>query len=424
MRVLRCPLVVSIALCAGAHVAASEPADLPSLLAEAERAHPALLAARARADAADAVPAQLQALPDPRLSVAYTNDGLSSFTLGDSKFSNIAVRWDQDVPYRSVRERASEAAQAEAAAVRTAAATQAARLRARIVAAFADLWSADAESGILEQGRSLLSAGIDAARARYESGEGSQDAVLRAQIALHRLELEIVDVERRRRAAEIALAEAVGREGDPSFDRVGALPVATVPSDDAAAEAAAAAGAPEVVEARAGEARARAVIEDARAQTKPEFGWTAQYQYLGGLDPMVMGGMTVRLPVWKGHKQELRVAEAQREAEAESRAREASEIEARARVRSLLNAAASAQREQTIYAEAIVPQDRAAVEAARAALSAGRVEMGAVLDGTARWLEDRRAAVGLAAARVRALADLEAATGLTIFAAADAGGAR
>jgi len=139
---------------------------------------------------------------------------------------------------------------------------------------------------------------------------------------------------------------------------------------------------------------------------------------------MVMGGMTVRLPVWKGHKQELRVAEAQREAEAESRAREASEIEARARVRSLLNAAASAQREQTIYDEAIVPQDRAAVEAARAALSAGRVEMGAVLDGTARWLEDRRAAVGLAAARVRALADLEAATGLTIFAAADAGGAR
>ena len=62
------------------------PIDLPALLDEVDRASPQLQAVRARAEAAALVAPQREALPDPKLSIAYTNDGLSSFTLGSSEF--------------------------------------------------------------------------------------------------------------------------------------------------------------------------------------------------------------------------------------------------------------------------------------------------------------------------------------------------
>ena len=79
---------------------AEEPLDLAALLAEAERANPDLLARTARAQAAEEIPSQRGALPDPMLSISYTNDGLDAFTLGSSQFSNVTARWDQTIPAR------------------------------------------------------------------------------------------------------------------------------------------------------------------------------------------------------------------------------------------------------------------------------------------------------------------------------------
>jgi outer membrane protein TolC len=238
--------------------------------------------------------------------------------------------------------------------------------------------------------------------------------VLRAQTEARRAAVELDSLARERRAAEIALGEALGRSDDARFGPAAELPGMS-PVDGGALEAIAADSGPETLEARAAVARAGAEVDSARVQTKPEWGWMAAYQYLGSLDPMVMGGVTVRLPLWKNAKQARGIAEAERTAEAAAHERDAAEIRARVRVRDLISEVESIERRRALYDEAVLPEGEATLEAARAAFSAGLLPMTDVLDDLMRLIADRRAAVDLEARRALATAELEAATGTELL---------
>ena len=99
---------------------------------------------------------QQDALPDPKLSATYTNDGLTDFTLGSSEFSNLTVGWEQEVPVRAVRNSAVAVERAQAAALAASRATAGARLRARVITLFAELWRLDRTRVLLVESRALL----------------------------------------------------------------------------------------------------------------------------------------------------------------------------------------------------------------------------------------------------------------------------
>jgi outer membrane protein TolC len=172
-------------------------------------------------------------------------------------------------------------------------------------------------------------------------------------------------------------------------------------------------------EAEARTERAESAVASARTSTESQFSWLAAYQFRGGLDPMIVGGFGVRLPVYKDRKQARDIARSESELEASRRDAEAATVRARAETRALANDAASAERSLVIYEQGIVPQSAAALEAARAALSAGRAEMSLVLDDFRKLLADRKDAVAVRVRRIQALAALEVATGQVLI---DAGG--
>src|SRR5262245_15114763 len=60
------------------------PLDLAALLREAAEKSPVIGAAKSRRSAAEAIPSQLDAYPDPLVSVTYQNETFTDFTLGDS----------------------------------------------------------------------------------------------------------------------------------------------------------------------------------------------------------------------------------------------------------------------------------------------------------------------------------------------------
>jgi hypothetical protein len=150
-------------------------------------------------------------------------------------------------------------------------------------------------------------------------------------------------------------------------------------------------------------------------QVKPVYSWVAAYQYRGGLDPMVMGGFSVRLPVYKDRKQERAIAGATIERTAAGHDRQEAELRARAGARELAADVASIDVRLRLYREAIVPQSAAALNAAEAALASGRAEMSLVLDDFDRWITARRDELLLAAQRVESVAELEAMTGTELF---------
>ena len=398
------------------------PVDLPALLNELDRASPQLLASRSRAEAAISVAPQREALPDPKLSVSYTNDGLSSFTLGSSEFSNLTAGWEQEVPARSVRGSAAAVADAQAEALRASTGTLHAKLRARVITLYAELWRLDRTRTLLEETRALLATATDAARARYESGDGIQEGLIRAHTAVRRADLDLEELALERRQVEIALGSALGRGDDPAFGPALELPAVVAPIDGEALALAAAASSPEVLQTSAKERAAAAQLDDARVQTKPTYSWLAAYQFRGGLDPMVMGGFAVRLPVWKDRKQMHAVAAAANEHTATEHDREAAEVEARAGARELATDVASIDVRLRFYREAIIPQSAAAFDAAGAALSSGRAEMFLVLDDFGRWIDARREELALSARRVAIVASLEAMSGMVLFELPASGG--
>src|SRR5207249_3323483 len=151
---------------------AAAPADLQALLREAEANSPRIRAAEARLEAARHVPSQAQAPPDPQASIAYTNVGLSRFTLGEDDFAFLSLTWTQEMPYSGKRRKAEEVANAGAEI----AASDLRRIRletlAAVKSAYADLYRLDRTAAILEETRSNLESFSEAARRRYEVGQG------------------------------------------------------------------------------------------------------------------------------------------------------------------------------------------------------------------------------------------------------------
>src|SRR5262245_7284579 len=181
------------------HAASTEPLDLAALLERARQHNPLIAAARGRQAAAEAVPSQAQALPDPMASVSYTNESLDSFTLGESDDSFLTLSWLQELPPRGRRGLAGDVARREAEAAALAVSQQELDVRARVTQAYADLYRLDRTASILEESRLLLSSLADATRARYEAGEGLLQNVLKAQSETASLEAQVERTRQERR---------------------------------------------------------------------------------------------------------------------------------------------------------------------------------------------------------------------------------
>lgn len=390
-----------------AAVATVPPADLAALLQEAEANSPLLLAAEARLQAARHLPSQAEAPPDPEVSVAYTNDGVSSLTLGESDMSVLALTWTQEVRRSGKRTRAREVALREAD--RTALDRERLRLEvaAAVKSAYADLVRLDRTAAILDQTRSILEELVQAARRRYEVGEGIQESVLKARTEVLRLEAESARVSQDRRAAEIRLNAAAGRPAGIPIGPAMSLPEGALPDAPEALSEAAAASSPEVAVLKASVRREEAGVELARAEEKPDFVWSASYQNRGGLDPLVMGMFGVRLPVHRERKQAAAVL--QKESELTAARQDLAELELRTRaaVRDLVSRVERADRLLLLFGQGVVPQAQSALESARASYGVGRIGFLDLLSDVTVVLNARREMAVQESERLQALAALE-----------------
>ena len=369
----------------GADPAASEPLDLAALLAEAESNHPELKALAARREAAGRVPSQMEALPDPTLTAAYTNESLDSLTLGSAPDSSLAFTWTQDVPYPGKRRLAGEVARGDLTTAEREIEVARLRIRSQVKRLYFDLHRIDRTIDVLEETRKIFASFVASARARYESGEGTLENVLKAQTELTGIEADIAMNRQERRGTEAMLAASVGRGSGASFGPAGDLPP-IVPPDRADVEERAVAISPEirVLEAMADTEARR--LDLARRNLKPDLMYGAGYSNRGGLDPMIMGMIGVRLPLFRARKQAQAVAQTEYELEAARREVDRGRIEVTATVRELLARFERAAALAPLYSDGLIPQARSTLDAAAGSYVAGRTEFLALLDDALKVL--------------------------------------
>lgn len=384
--------------------------SLTSLLSEAESSHPALAAARERRVSLEREPERVGTLPDPEISFSVRNESLDRFTLGDSPMSNVEATWTQAMPRGVKRRAAGEVARAELDAAASAESDLRATIRARVKEAWIELARVDRTRSIVDEHRKVLVVLRDAARVRYENGPGVLESVLRAGAAVSRLDLELADLDRERAVAEARLGEAVGRTGPATFERVAEFPE-SAPWDPSALEALALDRSTRLAVARSKAELGERRVEAARSDLRADWAWRAGYAERGGLDSIVSGGVSFRLPIRADRGQRLTIARREHEAEA---ARDDVDAAAVAIVGSIREMAARArfdERNARLIETEVLPQARAAYDAAEAAYQNGRVDFATVFDDFLALIDDARRLETLRAGYLASLASLEPLTG-------------
>ena len=382
-------------------------ADLAAFLREAEANSPAIRAAAARLSSAQRAPSQTSALPDPEVSVAYLNDGISSFTLGESEFSYLSLTWSQEVPYPGKRDQRAEVEAHESERVSSDLERVRLEVLAAVKAAYADLYRFDQTTLILSETKAVLESLAEAARRRYEVGEGIQESVLKAQTEVLRLEAGQLRVAQDRRAAEVRLNAAAGRAADTPIGPASFIPEAELPEDEEDLADRAVARSPAIAALRAAVLREEAAVRLAKLDLKPDFLWSASYQNRDGLDPMVMGSFGLRLPIFRERKQRQALLQSEADLLAVNQEQAELQIQARASVRELISRFRRADRLRTLFGQGVIPQARSTLESAQFAYGVGRLDFLDLLSDLTVLLDARIELVSQEAERLQALAALE-----------------
>lgn len=410
-------LTAALALLAAARLSADPPppltqvststgrALLDEIVEEALARSPGLHALRDRLEAARARPAQARALPDPMLSLTYTNDGWSP-SLGEMPMTTLALMGSQELPFPGKRGLRGDLASLAAAQAEQ----QLERGRLSVAASVRRAYYGLLESRTLVElirEQAALWGHVEAlARTRYEVGQGVQQDVLRAQIEVTRAgQAEAAQVaEGRMRLAELnALLDRPAEAPLETSERLRLEPVAE-PLPELLERLRGLS--PELAEARLAVEAGGVAVSLAGKDFKPDFNVQAGYMNRGGLDPMWLAGVGVKLPVYRG-----RLHGAQAEAEARLRESErrlrAVDLTLRLRTQERLAQLEGAATIARLFDGGVIPQGRLSVEAAVAGYQAGRIPFVGVLEALNALYADRSAHVRVLATHARTRASLE-----------------
>jgi outer membrane protein TolC len=390
----------------GPAASAAPAPSLDQLVATALERSPSLAALRAKAAAAHEQAAPAGGFNDPMLEAT----GQESFMdPAAPKTSKATLELSQQFPFpgkRGARRDAVDAdAKRQAAEIRLAER----RLIADVRAVYGKLYAVDREQQYLIAGEELMRLLAAAASARYQVGQGEQEALLKAQLAVSRLSERRTTLAAERAALVADLNRLLDQPGDQPLGAVGALPeVAAPPPANIPPENAA-----QTAVKRAGVAAAELKLEAARQEVYPDFlvglgGGYELNQVNNQPMPMAMLRIGITLPIWQSSKQRplIRAAEYEREtARQEERDALATVRAAETRLRAEWD---RDERLITLYREGIVPQSQAALEAARASYLTGRGDFSTVVEDFNLWLESRVELARREADRLGVWAELEA----------------
>jgi cobalt-zinc-cadmium efflux system outer membrane protein len=365
---------------------AQEPAPAPpvpedpllaSLVEEALARSPDLRGVQEAVAAARARPDQARALPNPLLSVGYTNDGWAP-SLGARDMTALALRWSQDLPFPGKRGLRGDIASLEA----DGAAQQLARARRSLSAAVQRSY----------YGLILARALLDLVQ---EQGETWREA--RAENATE-IEIRLAELNRLR-----------DRAPDASLETPSRLALRPLEGDLESVLARLAATSPELAGAGLAVARDRLGVRLAHKAFKPDFAVQAGYMNRGGLDPMWQAEVGVSLPVHR-KKEAGALAEAEAGLRASERRVESVMLQLRFRTQERLARLRSAAKIAGLYGNGIIPQDQMSVEAAIANYQVGKVPFITVFEALTTLYGDRTTYFRLLAGHEKVRASLEEAS--------------
>ncbi len=397
----------------------SEPAaPLQDLLTEAEQNNPQIQAARQGWQAAKEVPSQVSTLPDPQFNVQQVNVGSPRPFAGytNSDFAYVGLGVSQDFPYPGKLRLKGEIAKRDADVVQQQYEAVRRSILAGVKSAYFRLAYLSKTLGILESDGELLQQVEKAAGARYRSGMGNQQDILRAQLEQTKLLREITMHHLEVAKLQAQIKQLLNRAQSSQDIEPSELPETPLPYAFEELLTAGKAQNPEISGAEKMVERQKLQVDLAHKDFYPDF--SVQYMWQR-TDPTqfrayYMLSFGVRVPIYRGRKQRPELAQAEAELD---RSRSESEVQSQ-QVAFELRSEYEIEQKTTellkIYREGLLPQARAGFQSGIAAYQSNRQDFQALLASFLDVLHLDEEYWKSIAERETALARLEQLTGLSL----------
>ena len=338
---------------------AAEPTPISSLLTEAARSNPAILAARGAWQAAAHVPSQVSTMPDPQVTVQHVSVGSPRPFAGysNSDFAYIGLGVSQDLPYPGKLKLKGEAAQRDVAITRQKLESVTRSVLQQVKDTYFQLAYIQETLGVLDRNGKLLEQIEKIADARYRVGQGSQQEVLKAQLERTKLQLEVVhhhDIMETQQAQLRKLLNRTADSPDVTVETLVETPM-SLSVDDLLAKIRV--DNPEVAGQQEMINRQTLQVEMARKDKYPDF--SLQYMWQHTAEPFrdyYMVSFSARLPIYRRRKLNPEMNQAVEELNKTKREYEGQVQSAFFDVRSQYIAAQTASQMLKIYREGLIPQ--------------------------------------------------------------------
>ncbi len=380
--------------------------DLPGLLAYAREHNPALAAARHEATAAMARSDAADTLDDPLLRI-------EPMDINGNRTTRLTLM--QRLPWYGTRDLRQDnaVAQAERAAGQQAASD--ADLARSMRQGYAQYYYAVHDAALTKQMLTLLDGLEQIAQTRYANGQGTQQDVIRVQLAQTRLQDELLSAENARHHSHVRLNALLSRPGMAELAAPQQLPPvpAAAQLDERTLLAQVDAANPQLLIAEAGVRAADSQRELTYAERYPDVTL--------GVAPTLAGGnvqswnlmLELAVPLQQAARRSQEGAADAALAAADAR-RQAWRDQQHAALSEALASLETARRSETLIATRLLPQARLAVDAAMAGYETGQVEFGMLIDAQQQLLAIRRQQLQAQTEMQLRLADIENLIGETL----------
>ena len=391
---------------------------LSEVLQEAERNNPQIQAAQQGWKAAQQVPTQVSTLPDPQFQLQQVNVGSPRPFAGytNSDFAYVGLGVSQDLPYPGKLRLKGEIAKRDADVLQQQLESVRRSVLAAVKASYFQLAYLSKTLRILESDGELLDQTEKAADARYRSGRGVQQDLLRAQLEQTKLLREITMHHLEVAKAQAQLKELLNRtQSSPDIEPAD-LSETALPYTYDELLAATKAQNPEIAGAEKMIEKQKLQVDLAHKDFYPDFNLQYMWQRT---DPAqyrayYMLSVGVRLPIYRGRKQRPELAQAEAEL---SRSRTELEVQSQQAASELKVQYETAQKSAEllkIYKEGLLPQARAGFQAGIAAYQNNRQDFQSLLSSFLDVLHLDEDYWQNTAERETALARLEQLTGMSL----------
>ncbi len=395
----------------------TDAAKLEALKRDVLENNPALQAAKAKWEAKQERPRIVRSLPDPKLTYGHFFENVETRVGAMSDQIKLA----QKIPFPGKLSLAEKKARKEALMAMWEYQSLTQKLIRKVKLAYYDLYRLAGFEDVLNQELEVLSFIIETARARYESGQGQQQDVLKAQLMRTDLQNRLLALDEQRQAALARLNALRDQPQESPFQTSKELDLPTVPKKQKALA---------VAEQYHQQLQASGVAIDrdeinlklAKKERWPDFTVGAKYTRVNdrvdasppddGQDA-VMGFVSINIPLWFG-KLNAREREARRKLESSRQA----ESDLRNTVLAEAQSAwfqVDVNRDQvTLFEETLLPQAEQTFDASRAGYEAGKVSFIDLLDSERLLLKYRLGLITARTTLAKSIARLEQAIGAEI----------